>query len=146
MKKARRLESLLKIAQLRERKLAGCVKKSMARCSAHEAQLGHLNAYRTQYRTAFLPGQGEISAGQLKNLWQFIEKLDAAIAQGRRRAAQAREEYWRDQRSFMTARARTKVLEELRSRCQLDEKTAEVRRENKEHDEYAQRMVTNGRC
>lgn len=145
MRKSQRLASLIKIVQQREKKLAGCVSKSRSRCSAHEVQLAQLNTYRTQYRAALLPDQGGLSVRQLKDAWQFIWKLDEAIAQATRRVAQSREEYWRDHQSFMAARVRAKVLEGLRSCYQLQEQRAELRREHKEHDEYAQRMVTHGR-
>ena len=145
MKKSKRLDPLIKVARQRERRLAGGLKKSMERCFAHELQVAQLNTYRTQYRTALLPGQGELSARQLKDLWHFIGTLDEAIAQGTRRAAQSREQYGRDQQTFMTARTRTKVLEGLLSRYKLEERKAEVRREHKEHDENAQRMAAHGR-
>lgn len=145
MRKSQRLDPLIKIARQRERKLAGWLKKSMARHSAHEVQVAQLNTYRTQYRSALSPEQGEFSARQLKELWHFIEKLDEAIAQGQRRAAQSREQYWRDHQSFMTARTRTKVLEEVMTRYRLEEQKAEVRRENTEHDEIAQKMVAHRR-
>lgn len=142
MKKSQRLDPLITVARQRERKRAAGLKKSMERCSAHETQLAELNTYRTQYQTTVLPGQGELSARQLKDLWCFMGKLDEAIAQGIRRAAQSREQYWRDQQNFMSARTRTKILEELMTRYRLEEQKAERRRENKEHDENAQRMAT----
>jgi flagellar FliJ protein len=145
MRKSQRLDPLIKIARQRERKLASGLRQSVARCSAHEVRVAQLNTYRTQYRSALSPGQGELSAGQLKELWYFIEKLDEAISQGQRRAAQSREQYRRDHQSFMTARARTKVLEDVLTRYRLEEQKAEVRRENKEDDEIAQKLVANRR-
>lgn len=145
MKKSQRLDPLLALARQRERNLAGGLKKSMQRCAAHELQVTELNTYRTQYRTTVLPGQGALSAHQLKDLWCFIGKLDEALAQGIRRAAQSREQYWRDRQTFMSARMRTKVLEDRMACYRREERKAEVRRDNKEHDENVQQMVVCGR-
>jgi flagellar export protein FliJ len=141
MKKSQRMDPLITLARQQEKKLAGWLNKSRNRCSAQEVQLTELNTYRAQYWTALLPGQGEIGAGQLKNLWRFLGKLDEAISQGVQRATQSREKYLRDQQTFMSARSRTKVLEELRIRYRLQEQRTEMYRERKEHDENAQRMV-----
>lgn len=140
MTKSDRLALLIKIAQHRERTWAGSVKESLARRSAHQVKLARLNGYRTQYQAALLPGHGELSARQLKDLWRFVSTLDEAITHGTRQALQSQEDYARCQRSFMTAHARTKVLESLMSRYRFEERSAALRRENKEHDEVAQRV------
>lgn len=141
MKRSQRLDPLIKSARRRQSTLAEGLKNSMARCSAHEIQLAQLSSYRTQYQLGLSPGQGELNGRQLKDLWRFIAKLDEAITQGARRVAQSREQYLRDQQRFLTARMRTKVLEGLVTRYRLEEQKAEMRREHKEHDESAQRMV-----
>ena len=144
MKKSQRLGPLIKAAQARETTLAHRIKESLSRCTSQERQVAELNSFRAQYQSARLPGHGQLTARQLKDLWQFTAKLDEAITQGGERAARSREQLQRDQQSFLRARMRTQMLEKLVARYRRQEQHTQARRESQEHDENAQRLSAYG--
>jgi flagellar export protein FliJ len=84
-------------------------------------------------------GQQAMNAGQLKDLHQFLAKLDAAIVQGGQRASEADAQCAQDRQGWLQAQARSQLVEKLLQREQMMEHRAGERLAQKQLDEYAQR-------
>ncbi|MFA7554506.1 MAG: flagellar export protein FliJ [Spongiibacteraceae bacterium] len=126
---SQRLQTVLKIAQLRERAAAEKLAVSIRNVDAVSQQQQQLEQYKNEYNDHFqaLGAQGQ-SVGQLSNFIRFYSSLDgAAVAQGQRLALaqdqrDAASKLWRQQYSRQKNMQKLVEKKQQQEQCEQDNK------------------------
>jgi flagellar FliJ protein len=135
-----RLVPAVQLAQRRQ-DAAGCLLGQWeARVRQHGLQLEELHRYRREYREQWERRSAEgLAAFQLRDYQLFLERLDAAIRAQELRLAELHGQRDRHHREWLTAHARTEVLERVIERDRAVAMRRQERREQAQADERAQR-------
>ena len=138
--RSKRLRPVAEVAQRREQAAARALKHSRDTLRRYETQLENLKAYRQEYVTGFheasVSGMG---AGRMKDYLVFLSKLDSAIDQLQAVMATSEQDYQRDKTQWVAIRAKLKAIDEVIARFRTEEGRDELRREQRDTDERAQR-------
>ncbi len=138
--RSKRLRPVAEVAQRREQDAARVLKESRDTLRQYETQLENLKAYRQEYVLGFQQASvSGMGAGRMKDYLVFLSKLDDAINQLEAVMATTREDYERDRTQWVAKRARLKALDEVIARFRMEERRDEIRREQRDTDERAQR-------
>jgi flagellar FliJ protein len=132
------LQTLLELAQVGSDAAAAQLGVVNGHERAMEQRLQLLLDYRSQYQAHFTRAAqiGMDSAGW-RNFREFMDKIDAAIAQQGELVAQARHQVETGQRHWHSERRKLKSFDTLSQRHRSAELKDEARQEQKEQDEYA---------
>ncbi len=138
--RSKRLRPVAEVAQRREQDAARVLKESRDTLRQYETQLENLKAYRQEYVLGFQEASvSGMGAGRMKDYLVFLSKLDDAINQLEAVMATTREDCERDRTQWVAKRARLKALDEVIARFRMEERRDEIRREQRDADERAQR-------
>ncbi|HEY1609311.1 MAG TPA: flagellar export protein FliJ [Paraburkholderia sp.] len=143
MKSSSPLQTLIGLAQDDVDSAAQRLAKVQRERSEAEKQLESLITYREEYHARFTQSaQNGMSAGNVRNFQAFVDTLDAAIAQQRRIVEQANERVeevakpeWRRQKQKLGS------YEVLQARQDAAQARVEARREQRDADEHAARIL-----
>ncbi len=140
MKRSKRMQPAVRVAQEREQAAARRFGEAQRILQENERRLAELFTYREEYRAmAAGPEGGTVSVFQFQQTRRFLDSLDHAIAQQERAIGGLREQSEQQRRAWLTARGKVKALENVVARCLAEEENEALRREQKEIDEWAQR-------
>lgn len=142
MTRAKRLQPLRDLVDDMQQNLARSLSSCEQRLRESESRLAELQRYRGEYETLFSQrAGGGMGALDLRDYQAFLARLGQAIGQQQdlvcRTAAQRDAERSRWQAAARRAKSLALVLE----RWQSEERRALERREQRDSDERAQRMV-----
>lgn len=140
MVRSKRLTSIARIAQSRERDAARLLAARQERLSGQQSRLAELKVYREDYFQRLRSGPGrDQGAGRLREYQRFLSQLDAAIAQLESQLEESRADVEASRQAWLQRHSRTQALDKVVARSRDQERYVEARREQAESDERAQR-------
>jgi len=144
MKKSQRLNTVTEVAAARENDAAR--KMGLKQQELHEKRLRleELHSYRSDYSSKML-GEGKqgISAGQLHDYSNFIKRLDEAIIFQQRQIEIAIESVSVEKMNWQKMHTKTEALNKVTQRMRTEEINEINRKEQKESDDRAPRIIKN---
>jgi flagellar FliJ protein len=139
MKKSRRLQPVVKVAESREQQAARALGESQSQLSQAQQRHAELLRYKEEYLQRFhAAGKVGMNAAQMEDYRQFLVKLDQAIEQQRQVVEQAAQVLETKRRHWFEKRTKTQALDKVVSRYQSAEQRQQDRQEQNEQDEHAQ--------
>jgi flagellar FliJ protein len=102
-----------------------------------QLQLEQLMGYRSEYSSG--RGSNGLSAGQLKDYQFFLNKLNQSIDQARINILNKKQLCEQQKINWLKTRSRSKALDAVIVKYQIQEAQIEARIEQKEQDEFASR-------
>lgn len=139
MKRSRRLEPVVKVAENHEQEAAKALGESQTALTQAQQRLSELEHYREEYLKRFhSAGAVGMSAAQMADYRLFLANLDGAIEeQGRvvERAAAVVEQH---RQAWFSRRGKVKVLDNVVARYQADERREADRKEQGDQDDRTQ--------
>ena len=136
------LQAYLDVTARRQEAAAGELQRLRAARQRAEDQLAQLLGYRREYRTGLDASLAQgIGATRLRDVLRFLEKLDRAIEQQTSEVERARAGWEEGNRRWLALRREQRALEVLAERHWAREELMRVRREQREHDEFALRRL-----
>jgi len=145
MSKSFRLQPILDLAEREAEKSAAHLGTLNMQKQQVEAKLNLLLQYREDYLARFRNGMRDNPLdGGWRNFHDFMDKLDAAIAQQQAIVGQAQELMLRGQAEFRDRQRRVKAFDALASRHQAAETLRENRAEQRALDELAAAVAARG--
>mgnify|MGYP003353292863 CR=1 FL=1 len=138
MSRAFPLQILMDQASSRNEATAARLAEAGARLAEAEKQLDQLLGYRTDYQARFRSAvaAGTDSAGW-RNFHEFMDRLDAAIAQQREAVTLAASVQEGVRREWIAEQNRIKAYDTLAQRHRGAERRREARIEQREQDEHS---------
>jgi flagellar FliJ protein len=145
MTKHSALDTLMELAQLRTDEAAKCLGALNAQGLDMEAKLDLLIQYRNEYLARFQASmQQGITASDWRNYQDFLDKLDAAVAQQREMVASVRQRVEASEIAWQSARRTLKSYGTLAQRQARIREQRVARHEQKETDERASALARLG--
>jgi flagellar FliJ protein len=145
MTKHSALDTLMELAQLRTDEAAKRLGALNAQGLDMEAKLDLLIQYRNEYLARFQASMREgITASDWRNYQDFLDKLDAAIAQQREMVASVRQRVEASEIAWQSARRTLKSYGTLAQRQARVREQRVARHEQKETDERASALARLG--
>lgn len=143
MRKSKRMEPVLRIAESREDQAAQAFAESRRQLGEHERQLVQLQGYRREYQTQIdNQAAAGITASRLIDTYRFLAQLDKAITQQQMAVEQATRLCNQKRQHWLMSRQKSQSFEKAKTRFETLERQHEDRREQKVLDELAQRRRT----
>jgi flagellar FliJ protein len=145
MTKHSALDTLMELAQLRTDEAAKRLGALNAQGLDMEAKLDLLVQYRNEYLARFQASMRQgITASDWRNYQDFLDKLDAAIAQQREMVASVRQRVEASEIAWQSARRTLKSYGTLAQRQARVREQRVARHEQKETDERASTLARLG--
>jgi flagellar FliJ protein len=145
MTKHSALDTLMELAQLRTDEAAKRLGALNAQGLDMEAKLDLLVQYRNEYHTRLQASMRQgISASDWRNYQDFLDKLDAAIAQQREMVVSVRQRVEAGEIAWQSARRTLKSYGTLAQRQARVQEQRMARHEQKETDERASALARLG--
>jgi len=143
VRKSKRMEPVLRIAESREDQAAHAFAESRRQLGEHERQLVQLQGYRREYQMQIdNQAAAGITASRLVDTHRFLAQLDKAITQQQMVVEQATRLCNQKRQHWLMSRQKSQSLEKAKTRFETLERQHEDRREQKVLDELAQRRRT----
>jgi flagellar FliJ protein len=134
------LQQLIEFARLRSDNAARTLGASHSREQTESSKLKLLEDYRAEYSARFDQAlRAGLDRGAWDNYHQFMLKLDAAFRQQRDLLEQSRRQVEQCRSAWHAANSKVKSFDTLDQRRQRDERVTDLRREQREQDEFASR-------
>jgi len=139
MKRSQRLDPVVKVAENREQQAARALGDSQLVFTQAEQRLAELKNYREEYIQRFhTNGAAGMSAVQMEDYRLFLSNLSNAIEQQVALVKQAASVVEQQRQQWFDRRGKVKMLGNVVSRFQADERRIVDRKEQREQDEHAQ--------
>ena len=140
MKKSKRLQPVVKVAESREQQAARALGQAQSRQADAEQRLAELQGYREDYIARFhAAGARGMGAVRMEDYQKFLHKLAMAIEQQKQVIAQAQQVVEEKRRLWHVSRSKKQMLGNVVSRYQAEEQRLADRKEQGELDERSQR-------
>lgn len=137
------LQQMLDLSQLRLEESTRRLGELIASEQEATKRLELLIQYRDEYHGRFLAAARDgLGREQWRNFQQFLDKLDAAIAQAKAMMARSQQLTSVGQQDWLSKRGRVKAFDTLAQRHQAQVNYQESRQEQKNLDERAARNHT----
>lgn len=141
MKRSKRLEPVVKVAENRKQQAAKALGDSQSALQQAEQRLEELKNYREEYIRRFhANGAQGMSAVQMGDYRLFLSNLSRAIEQQTELVEQAAAVVEQQRQQWFNRHGKVKMLDKVVSRIQADEQRVVDKKEQMEQDEQAQRM------
>lgn len=141
MKKSKRLEPIVKLAENDEMNAARALGECQNRLNAHQARLSQLVSYRRDYVERMQrQGLAGMMVSQMQSYQRIIAQLEHGINEQTRIVENARTELEKMKNRWFESRTRTQSMDMVHGQYIRQERMHDQRREQKECDERAQRM------
>lgn len=135
-KRSDRLQTVLKLAQIRQRLAAEQLGEMTRNAQALEQQEDQLRHYQLDYGEHFKTlGSAGSTPGLLRNYQGFFQQLDRALDTQRERLVLARNQREASRRQWQNQYAREKNLEKLVQRTVQEEQQATEKKQQRELDD-----------
>jgi flagellar FliJ protein len=142
MTRSKRLDSVLRMAEDRERDAAGALAQGRNRLAAQEQRLEMLLGYRAEYEERLkVRGAGGMGIGQLQEYRAFLDHLTRAIEHQRKTLAEAQQQRDVDRQHWLDETRRAQSLGKVQERLRDDEQRSAAAQEQRETDERAGVML-----
>jgi len=140
--RSERLRSIQQVAENREQEAARELGRARAKVEESESRLKELVAFREEYTKNFLASAATgMEMSRLLEYQRFLGRIDQAVDHQKTVIEQAKSVYMRRQQAWGYLRGRVLALEKVAERYRQQERVQVDRKEQKEIDERAQRMV-----
>ncbi len=141
MKRSKRLEPVVKVAENHKQQAAKALGDSQSALQQAEQRLNELNNYRDEYIQRFnANGALGMSAAKMGDYRLFLSKLSQAIEQQVELVRQAAAVVEQQRQQWFDRRGKVKMLDNVVSRFQAEEQRIVEKKEQIEQDERAQRL------
>lgn len=144
MSRAKRLQPVLRIAELDAEKAARQLALTQQRIVIEQSKLAQLQDYQHEYRVRLqTAGQTGISVDKLRLFDGFHQQLDRAIEQQQQLILKIQQDQAVSKAIWQQKDIRFKSLQNLLERLQKDASVQQARIEQRNHDEYSRRRSGN---
>ena len=139
MKKSKRFQPVVKVAEAREKLAASALGEAQAELQSHEARLEELQGYQRDYlqRLQESGAQG-MGAARMNDYQQFLNNLKLAIEQQETLVQIASRVVEEKKQQWFSKRGKLKSYDNVMERYVSEENRMADRREQKEADDRAQ--------
>ncbi len=135
------LQSVLDLSQMKLEEATRRLGELISGEQRASERLVLLTQYRDEYQARFLEAARDgLGREQWSNYRQFLEKLEAAIAQAQQMVSQSHQLTTAGQRDWLDRRGRVKAFDTLALRHRVRAAYEEAHREQKVTDEHAARL------
>ena len=141
MLKSKRFEPIQEIAATSAQDLSRVMADAGRKVADLERQLLQLQNYRDEYVQNSTQSAGAIDAVQLQNYRSFLDRLGEALRQHLRSLDVARKEFDKRRAQWSEKRVEAETLNRVVDRFRKEEQHAANRREQREGDEAAMRLM-----
>jgi len=142
MMKSKRFEPIHEIASTSAKDLSRIMAEAGRKVSELERQLEQLQAYRDEYvRNSTTQGAGAMDAVKLQNYRSFLDRLGEALNQQQKSLDIARNEFDKRRVQWSEKRIEAESLNRVVDRFRKEEQSAADRREQREGDDAAMRLM-----
>ena len=138
------INMLIELATKECDKAAQELGKSIRTAEETEKKLAILVQYRDEYRMRFQTSQAEgLTIEGYRNYQVFLEKLEQAVTGQQQVVQESKKRVERSQKAWQAAEHKKMSYDTLAQRKQKEAQRKASRREQKENDEFAARVVQN---
>jgi flagellar FliJ protein len=138
MTRAKRLDTILRLAADRERDAAGALARSRGQVAAEEQRLDMLLGYRAEYEERFqVSGAGGMDIRRLQEYRAFLDRIGRAIEHQRQVLATAQQHMDLERQRWLDETRRAQSLGRVQERLRDTEQRSADAREQRETDERA---------
>jgi flagellar FliJ protein len=141
MIKSKRFEPIREIASTSARDLSRLMAEAGRKVADLERQLEQLRAYRDEYVRNSTQSSGAIDAVKLQNYRSFLDRLGEALNLHLKSLDTARKEFEKRRAQWSEKRIEAESLNRVVDRFRKEEQHAADRREQREGDEAAMRLM-----
>jgi flagellar protein FliJ len=141
MIKSKRFEPIHEIASTSAKDLSRIMADAGRKVSELERQLEQLQAYRDEYVRNSTEGNGAMDAVKLQNYRSFLDRLGEALNQQQKSLDAARKEFDKRRALWSEKRIEAESLNRVVDRFRKEEQSAADRREQREGDDAAMRLM-----
>jgi len=141
MIKSKRFEPIQEIAATAAQDLSRGMAEAGRKVAELERQLQQLQNYRNEYVQNSTQGAGAIDAVKLQNYRSFLDRLGEALRQHLKSLDVARKEFDKRRAQWSEKRVEAETLNRVVDRFRKEELHAANRREQREGDEAAMRLM-----
>ncbi len=141
MKRSRRLEPVVKVAESSEQRAAQALGDSQLALTQAEQRQAELENYRQEYTQRFhAAGALGMTAVQMMDYRTFLANLDRAIAEQTMLVEHASSLVEQQREAWFSQRGKVKMLDNVVARYRADEQRDANRKEQGDQDERSQQM------
>ena len=141
MIKSKRFEPIHEVASTSAKDLSRIMGDAGRKVAELERQLEQLQAYRDEYVRNSTQSSGAMDAVKLQNYRSFLERLGEALNQQQKSLDNARKEFEKRRTQWSEKRIEAESLNRVVDRFRKEERHAEDRREQREGDDAAMRLM-----
>jgi flagellar FliJ protein len=145
MMKSKRFEPIQEIASSSANDLSRSMAEAGRKVADLEHQLEQLQTYRDEYVRNSAQSRGAIDAVKLQNYRSFLDRLGEALNQHLKSLDMARKEFEKRRAQWSEKRVEAESLNRVVDRFRKEEQHAADRKEQREGDEAAMRLMLAGR-
>ena len=140
MIRSKRMQPIAQIAIQKQQQAVQIYVAAQQSVVEAQLQLEQLIEYRVEYSSDRVNRQ--MNMQQLRDYQLFLEKLNRSIDQAREQIQQKKLSCEKQRLLWLKSRTRSKALDSVIARYQLQEAAIEARIEQKEQDEFASRVAS----
>jgi flagellar FliJ protein len=141
MIKSKRFEPIQEIASTSAKDLSRVMADAGRKVTELERQLEQLQAYRDEYVRNSTQANGTMDAVKLQNYRSFLTRLGEALSQHQKSLENARREFEKRRAQWSEKRIEAESLNRVVDRFRKEEQNAADRREQREGDDAAMRVM-----
>jgi flagellar protein FliJ len=141
MMKSKRFEPIHEIASTSAKDLSRVMGEAGRKVTELERQLEQLQAYRDEYVRNSTQANGAMDAVKLQNYRSFLDRLGEALNQHHKSLDNARKEFEKRRTQWSEKRIEAESLHRVVDRFRKEEQHAADRREQREGDDAAMRLM-----
>ena len=141
MMKSKRFEPIREIASTSAKDLSRIMGEAGRKVTELERQLEQLQAYRDEYVRNSTQTNGTMDAVKLQNYRSFLDRLGEALNQHHKSLDNARKEFEKRRAQWSEKRIEAESLHRVVDRFRQEERHAADRREQREGDDAAMRLM-----
>ena len=145
MLKSKRFEPIQEIAATSANDLSRAMAEAGRKVADLERQLEQLQSYRDEYVRNSTQSAGSIDAVKLQNYRSFLDRLGEALRQHLKSLDVARKEFDKRRAQWSEKRVEAETLNRVVDRFRKEEQHTANRREQREGDEAAMRLMLGAR-
>ena len=141
MMKSKRFEPIHEIASTSAKDLSRIMADAGRKVAESERQLEQLQTYRDEYVCNSTQGNGAMDAVKLQNYRSFLDRLGLTLNQHQKSLDIARKEFDKRRAQWSEKRIEAESLNRVVDRFRKEEQSAADRREQREGDDAAMRVM-----
>jgi flagellar FliJ protein len=141
MIKSKRFEPIHEIASTSAKDLSRIMADAGRKVTELERQLEQLKSYRDEYVRNSTEANGSMDAVKLQNYRSFLDRLGEALNQHQKSLDIARKEFDKRRAQWSEKRIEAESLNRVVDRFRKEEQSAADRREQREGDDAAMRLM-----